>query len=218
MYYRSGVELLSLRRRAIAASLVLVFGMPPMVAGNGTAHSTPVIQTSHRLLHARLEAIYRRSPLWRQALEQLRASRRQVLVVTPDQVVVKDSVDAPAGEPFDPGVIAAAAPIPGPDNRLDVVLVVVNLPLLQSLYLQSAAPPSGLQGDIDRILIHEVYGHAIPYLLAGDLSGRCSDPEPGERAGDACSVQRENAVREELRLGRRHSYGVHDLAIVRQGR
>lgn len=211
------MDLRSVRRLVVAASLMLAFEAPPLVAGNGTAHSVPVIQTNHRLLHARLEAIYRRSPLWRQALDQLRAYRRQVVVVTPEQVVVKDSADAAGGEPFDPSVIAAAAPIPGPDNRLDVVLVVVNLPLLQSLYLQSAAPPSGLHGDIDRILIHEVYGHAIPYLLAGDLSGRCSDPEPGERAADACSVQRENAVREELRLGRRRSYGVHDLAIVRQG-
>lgn len=216
MYYRAGVELRSLSRRAIALSLVLVFGLPPLAAGNGSVHSGPVIQTNHRLLHARLEAIYRRSPLWRQALDQLRASRRQVLVVTPEQVIVKDSVEAAGGERFDPTVIAAVAPIPGPDNRLDVVLVVVNLPLLQSLYLQSAASPSGLHGDIDRILIHEVYGHAIPYLLAGDLSGRCSDPEPGERAADACSVQRENAVRDELRLGRRASYGLHDLAVVRQ--
>ncbi len=212
------MALLGLRRQTVAASLVLTFSLPPLAAGNGTAHTEPVIQTNDRLLHARLEEIHRRSALWREALAQLRASRRQVFVVTPDQVIVKDRADAPTGDRFDPNVIAAAAPIPGPDNRLDAVLVVVNLPLLQALYLQGSSPPSGLHGDLDRILVHEVYGHAVPYLLAGDLSGRCPDPEPGQRAADACSVQRENAVRDELRLGRRSGYGLDDLVLPRQRR
>jgi len=66
-------------------------------------------------------------------------------------------------------------------------------------------------------LVHEIYGHAIPYLLAGDLSGRCADPKRGERASEACSIQRENAVRAELGLGRRTDYGLSDLALARRG-
>jgi len=207
--------LLGIRRRMAAAGLILALGLPPLASANGMVHTESVIRSNDRLLLARLEAIQRRSPLWRAAIEQLRATRRQVVVVTPDQVVVKDSLDSAKGERFDPTVIAAAAPLPGPDSRLDVVLVVVNLPLLQSLYQRSAAPPSGLHNDIDRILIHEVYGHAVPYLLAGDLSGRCPDPEPGERAADACSIRRENAVREELRLGKRTGHGLEDLTLTR---
>lgn len=212
------MELPGIGRRVAALSLILTLGVPAAARADGSAHPGPVIHSSDRLLLARLEAIQRRSPLWREAVEQLRATRRRVIVATPDQVVVKDSLDAPSGERFDPTVIAAAAPVPGPDNRLDVVLVVVNLPLLQALYLQSTAPPSGLHGDIDRILIHEVYGHAVPYLLAGDHSGRCADPEPGQPAADACSIRRENAVRDELRLGRRSGYGLDDLALGRHRR
>ncbi|MGE0392504.1 MAG: hypothetical protein AB7I25_02525 [Vicinamibacterales bacterium] len=209
------MELLRIWRRMAATGLILALGLPLPALADGAMHTDPVIQAKDRLLLARLEAIQRRSPLWREAIEQLRASRRQVIVATPDQVIVKDSPDAPTGERFDPTVIAAAAPVPGPGNRFDTVLVVVNLPLLQALYHQSMAPPSGLHGDIDRILIHEVYGHAVPYLLAGDHSGRCADPAPGERATDACSVKRENAVRGELRLGRRSSYGLEDLTVTR---
>ena len=104
--------------------------------------------------------------------------------------------------------------MPGPENRLETVLVVVNPPLLHALYLEGAGSPAGLHGDIDRILVHEVYRHAVPYLLAGDLSGRCPDPAPCERAVEACSVRRENAVREELRLGRRQDHCPDALLLL----
>lgn len=205
-------------RWASTAILLTMLGLTPASAAEESTQSHQVIQTSDGLLRRRLEEIHRRSALWREAVEQLRGTRRQVLVVTPDKVVVKDSLGAPGGEPFDPRVIAAAAPVPGPDNRLETVLVVVNLPLLHALYLEGAASPTGLHGDIDRILVHEVYGHAVPYLLAGDLSGRCPDPAPRERAVEACSVRRENAVREELRLGRRQDHGLDALLLMRTRR
>ena len=69
--------------------------------------------------------------------------------------------------------------------------------------------------DLDRILVHEVYGHAFPYLQAGDESGRCPDPAAGERPQDACSIRRENAVRAELGLGRRTDYGLLSLIVGR---
>lgn len=204
--------------RRTVTSLVVVVGWPLTVSAGEPPPTGAVIQTNDRLLGARLEEIHRRSALWREAIQQLQATGRQVFVVTPDKVVVKDSLDAVSGDPFDPTVIAAAAPIPGPGNRLDAVVVVVNLPLIQALYLEGSAPPTGLHGDLDRILVHEVYGHAVPYLLAGDLSGRCPDPEPHEPATEACSIQRENAVREELRLGRRRRAGVDDLVLIRSRR
>jgi hypothetical protein len=70
------------------------------------------------------------------------------------------------------------------------------------------------EADLDRILVHEIYGHAVPYLLAGDLSGRCPDPGPNEPARDACSIRRENAVRVELGLGRRGDHGLSSLALT----
>ena len=72
--------------------------------------------------------------------------------------------------------------------------------------------------SIARILAHEVYGHAMPYLLAGHLSGKCADPLPGQRATDACAIKRENAIRGELRLGQRRDYGLDGLALVRRHR
>jgi hypothetical protein len=94
------------------------------------------------------------------------------------------------------------------------VVVVINLPLLETLY--SDATLADLEADLDRIVAHEVYGHAIPYVLAGHLSGKCADPLPGQRATDACAIKRENEIRSELRLGQRRDSGLNGLTIARR--
>jgi hypothetical protein len=99
---------------------------------------------------------------------------------------------------------------------VDEVLVVVNLHLIERLHRRTGSLPAEMNLDLDRILVHEVYGHAVPYLLAGDLSGRCADPLPGQSAADACAIRRENAVRAELGLGRRTDYGMSDLLLARR--
>jgi hypothetical protein len=90
----------------------------------------------------------------------------------------------------------------------------VNLRLVRQTHDARMSVPREFEADLDRILVHEVYGHAVPYLLAGNLSGRCADPAPQEPAGDACSIRRENAVRSELGLGRRDDHGVFSLRLA----
>jgi hypothetical protein len=46
------------------------------------------------------------------------------------------------------------------------------------------------------------------------MSGRCADPEPGQRPSEACSIRRENVVRRELGLGRRTGYDLGGLALA----
>jgi hypothetical protein len=116
---------------------------------------------------------------------------------------------------FDPGVIAEVAPVPIGETQVREVLVVVNVPLLQQVYhAQQGASFADLSRDLDRIVIHEVYGHAVPYLQVGSLAGRCADPAPGEAATEACAIRRENAVREELGLGLRVDAGLGGLTLI----
>jgi hypothetical protein len=165
------------------------------------------------MLVASLARLELQSESWRSALAEVAATGRRVIVVTPDRVRVRDS----AGEqPFDPDVIAEAQPVSTDQSRVDTVIVVINLPLLDRLY--SDATMSDLEADLDGILAHEVYGHAVPYLLAGSLSGKCADPLPGERATESCAIKRENAIRRELRLGERRSYGLDGLTLARRYR
>jgi hypothetical protein len=134
-----------------------------------------------------------------------------VLVATPGDVVVKD---ARGRNVFDYGILAEAVPVFTPESDLSVVIIVVNLELVRQIHDDRLSVPRDFEADLDRILVHEVYGHAVPYLLAGDLSGRCADPGEGESPPEACSIRRENAVRAELGLGRRADSGVYSLTLA----
>ena len=180
-----------------------------------TWRDRPPVLVEHPVLAASLARLYAGSPRWREAIDAVANTGRRVVVVTPDKVRVRDA-DGGSETPFDPEVVAEAQPVADDWSRVDVVIVVVNLPLLDKLY--SDATPADLQADLDRILAHEIYGHAIPYLLAGHLSGKCADPLPKQRATDACAIKRENEIRSELRLGQRREYGLDDLAMTRRYR
>ena len=198
----------------VSLSVTALCTSPAALAGDTAGGNT--IMTTDGTLGASLERIARRSSLWRQALERLRGTDRHVFVVTPDQVAVKDSIDDASSDAFDPTVVAAVSPIPQSDSQVRTVVVVVNLPLIEGIHRRRSSTAVELHWDLDRILVHEIYGHALPYLLAGDLSGRCADPAPGQEASEACSIRRENAVRAELRLGRRTGYGLEDLFLARR--
>jgi hypothetical protein len=138
-----------------------------------------------------------------------------VLVGMPDDVHAGTWYGRQTRKGFDRTVLAEVVPLLNRDFRIPLVVVIVNLPLIQRLHDERLSVPRDFEADLDRIVIHEVYGHAIPILLAGDLSGRCHDPQPGDRATDACSIRRENAVRAELGLGTRTDEGLSSLTLAR---
>lgn len=175
----------------------------------------PPVLVDHPVLAASLARLYAGSPRWRDALNAVADTGRRVVVITPDKVRVRDHNGGP-DTLFDPDVLAEVQPVADDWSRVDTVLVVINLPLLDKLY--SDATLADLHADLDRILAHEIYGHAIPYLLAGHLSGKCADPLPKQRATDACAIKRENEIRGELRLGQRREYGLDGLAMTRRYR
>ena len=209
-------------RTVFAVFVVVGAAMTPEVAEGqwsapsavDTADGAPLV-TTNRTLHASLQRIASRSALWREAVDTIRGAGRHVFVLTPDQVKVADELHDERTDAFDPTVLAEAAPGPDENSHVRVVLVVVNLALIEEIHRDKSRLPGELDADLDRILIHEIYGHAFPYLLAGNMSGRCADPKPHERASDACSIRRENAVREQLGLGRRMGYGLEGLALAR---
>ncbi len=203
-------------RLALAVGIAL--SAAPGYAQDTVSAAAPersAFRTSNAALQSSLDRLARGSALWREALESVRATGRHAVILTSDQVLVVDALDDPSRDAFDSTVLAEAAPAPSPDGRVDVVVVVVNLALLEGIHRRRGALPSEFNADLDRILLHEIYGHAVPYLLAGDLSGRCPDPKPHERAIDSCSIRRENAIRAELGLGRRTTYGLDSLALTR---
>jgi hypothetical protein len=184
-------------------------------AGRAAADDSPV-QTTNPALQASLDRLAR-SASWREALDAVRATGRRAIVVTPNQLrTVNPASRRDDDDQFDDTLLAEVAPVVDGGLRVDAVVIVVNLALLQQRHEAQRLLPIEFEMDLDRILVHEIYGHAIPYLLAGTLAGRCADPQPRERAIDACSIRRENTVRAELGLGRRVDYGLQGLSLSRQ--
>lgn len=200
---------------AIAVTAIGLMGVTPMAVRTEAASgdgSAPLV-TRHPELIAALERIARGSASWRAALAALKATGRQAVILTPDQVVVRDSATGTVAE-FDRTAVAEVSPVAGPAGAVSAVLVVVNVERMQQLHDRRGSLPGEFHADLDRVLAHEVYGHAVPYLAAGHLSGRCADPAPGQAATDSCAIQRENVIRGELRLGRRTDAALGGLILA----
>jgi hypothetical protein len=175
----------------------------------------PPLVAEHPVLSASLSRLYVSSTRWREAIHAVADTGRRIVVLTPDKVKVRDVSGADESS-FDHDVIAEVQPIADDWSRVDTVVVVVNVPLLDRLY--SDATMADFEADLDSILAHEVYGHAVPYLLAGHLSGKCADPLPRQRPADACAIKRENEIRAELKMVQRRGYGLDGLTLARRFR
>jgi hypothetical protein len=190
-------------------ALLHAAGDPP------TGPDQAVIVVGNPTLRASLDRIYRNSALWRAELERVASTGRRIVVLTSDQVSIAPTSVGGQASLVDDGLLAEVSIVVGEGTRVDAVLVAVNLRLLDQAHQERGLPWSHRDADLDRILVHEVYGHALPYILAGDQSGRCADPALGQRATDACAIRRENAVRAELGLGQRTDPGLLSLAVAR---
>jgi hypothetical protein len=214
-----GSRLLTVSSLAVVV-LVVVHVRPssaqaPLPISTLEIERSPLV-TDDRTLQASLERLSARSSIWRDALGLVHQTGRRALVVTPDRVRMIDPKNGEA-QPFDPHQLAETIPLHDHQSRVDVVVVVVNLRLLRDLHW-ARGPFLDLERDLDRILAHEIYAHAVPYLLAGTMSGQCADPRPGERAAESCAIRRENEIRSELGLGTRTEYGLDSLALRHNSR
>jgi hypothetical protein len=180
---------------------------------SSAADSHALVLAGHPSLAASLERIAKGSALWRSEIEALRPTGRLAVVVASRQVLAADPRRG-IQRAADTAVLADISLLPGTRSGIAAV-VVVDLQLLDELHDRRGSSPAEKAADLDRILVHEVYGHAFPYLRVGNASGKCADPVAGERAEQACSILRENAVRAELGLGRRTEYGLRGLALGR---
>lgn len=201
----------------LTLATVIALTMRPEIGAQAPAEPPRVVESpflaTNGILRASLERIFRGSALWREAAEAVRKTGRHVLLVTPlDPLMSQIAKVDPEG--FTPDSLAQTVPLLREDAQIPVVLVFVNLPVLKGIHDGRLSVPSHFNADVDRILVHEIYGHGVPYLLAGDLSGRCADPARGERAHEACSIRRENAVRAELGLGWRNDAGLSSLTLA----
>ena len=192
-------------RRFLTAGFVMatVIAVAPIASAQETVDGPLVV--SNPVLAACVRRLAADSHSWREAIAAVKATGRRAELVTSDQ----------ARRWIEPDTLAQLHPLADASSRIDSVLIVVNLELLQRL---SGLPATAVdfEDDVDRIVAHEVYGHAIPLLMSGTLSGHCADPATGQSAIASCAIQRENVIRREMRLGQRSDYGRDSLALARR--
>lgn len=188
----------------------LMQGPDTAVVRSGSDYS-PGLLSPHPRIRSALERIVERSRLFRDETRKVAAMGRRIVVLTTQQVLAREG--ASGDDAFDSSQIAETVALLDPDSVIRTVVVVLNLGLLEGLGRELLMRRRELDDDIDRILIHEVYAHAVPRLLG---EGICSDPVPGQRPTEACSIRRENAVRDQAGLGRRTDYGLRSLTIGRR--
>ncbi|HEY0674187.1 MAG TPA: hypothetical protein VGD27_18065 [Longimicrobiales bacterium] len=162
----------------------------------GTAVSTkPRVEILNPLLAERIQHISRQSPSFRGAWSMIQSSGVRVRIGTYRQLQnqlprwYRDHPDEWGG------VTVMSADVRA---RLDGAVVAVRIAPLQDIARQL---PSGgddyVLSQIDRILIHEIYGHLTPVIATRDPAQECPDQL---RAGEVtpCVQVRERQVAAEL--------------------
>jgi hypothetical protein len=175
-------------------------------------HSAAILSTQPRLVAA-LNRLLSRSRAFAREAAWLAARGKHVTVVARREVPWA-ALARSAGARFNRESAAAAMPLSDADGKVRNFLVVVDLAMLGRLEREKHFVRSDIEKDITRLLIHEIYGHAMPWLLNGERGG-CFDPGPGQLPVNACSIRRENRIRGELGLGRRIDFGLDSFAVGR---
>lgn len=198
-----------------ALTLILAAGCasPSLLAPRSaiTIESADIIEVTDTTLALRMGVLASQSSIWRAGLDTIRANGFRVLVATPEQV---------------PGLVAGmetyrarhfgeVIPIRDRWGAIIGAVVTVDVPRLERLYRLTGLPDEMLDLDIDRILIHEIYGHVVPLSQTRTIPGGCPDPKPGAPAETSCAIRRENRIREELGLEPRVTYDLRGLSIGR---
>ena len=164
-------------------------------------------------LATRIERLEQRSARFRQAMAAARAGRIPVLIGTTVQVTARlapriaISDELPYGHlgEFLVGRVAGSTEIYFIAIRVPIAEI-EKIPWRRGVFGGSAR--RWVDETVDAVLIHEIWGHMVPVLEAGDYSGKCEDPKRFQSVNQSCAMQRENALRRELGLPPRTHYSI----------
>lgn len=193
-----------MRRLILATTLALATG------GCASAPWTPVpvpasgprLIVRDSLLAARIASIEARSPTFRRALAALEAQPVAIVVVTTG--AVKETMPEHVRK-LQPGQTVRFTHKEA--SRPPFIIVIVNPALLRHIQERGGASDDAVLRDLDHVLIHEIYGHAIPYSASAGTGSPCLDM--------LCAIPRENSVRREMGASIRRERGARALEVYR---
>jgi len=92
----------------------------------------------------------------------------------------------------------------GFDDTLTRSVVALRLEWLRGVHGLAGDEEAGTEAfdaALEKLLIHEVYGHLTPVVKTRSLRYHCADPRPGERHEESCVGQREQLILDEIEHG-----------------
>jgi hypothetical protein len=166
-------------------------------------------------LRARIKGLEKHSPRFYAAMERARLGNIPVIIGSPVQVHERVAARAGLSERLDGQRVGEFVVRRTEAGRAEIEFIAIRIDVARvrrgagwRALLGAAAQRRWFDANIDAILIHEIWGHLVPVIEAGDLTGNCPDPRAGESAGSSCVMQRENDLRTELGLKPRRSYAI----------
>ncbi len=171
-------------------------------------------------LAARIELLEQRSPRFGAAMSRARQGSIPIVIGTPDQVrdlvAERLSLGLQMGNDRVADFLIHTPDVGSP--QISLIVIRVHLDRIRGATRWRAPLGIGrgrarrwMNATTDAMLIHELWGHLIPIVEAGDYTGNCSDPAPGQPDLESCVMQRENELRRELGLKPRAQYSLRLL-------
>lgn len=171
----------SVRRwcRALARALTLVCWADSGASIAAWRRGEGGVRVLDPLLAARVRLLAEEAPSFARALGRLEASGVPILVGTREQLA----------EVLPPELRTSAAwagiTVARGGGRLDRAAVAIRPECLRELHRSFGNSGATFLEVLDGLLIHEIYGHLLPTVEAGDARVRCPDPVRGQRLADS---------------------------------
>ena len=146
------------------------------------------------LLAEHIAQIAQKSPTFRAAWEKLQSSGVPISIGTDAQL----RPELPSWYRNHPRNWAGVTVARGGEGDLSSAVVALSVNAMKQIAEDAVYTGNDyLTGELDRVLIHEIYGHLVPVVEAHDMAKGCPDAvRPGE--SQSCVSVREAVIAAEL--------------------
>ena len=177
---------------AVSCAALLFSACAKQQLGQASPKSEGVTVLSSELA-GHIAQIAEKSPTFRASWQKLHSSGVPIRIGTDRQL----HAELPSRYRKQPRNWTAVTLARGRTGNLSHVVVALNENAMEIIAERAASGDEYMKGELDRVLIHEIYGHVVPVVEARDMSKGCPDaPRPGESR--SCVSIREAEIAAEL--------------------
>lgn len=185
-----------IRRRwlVVSAALAALSTACARAQAPQTSYKSAGVVVMDKLLAEHITQISQKSPTFRAAWQKLQSADVPISIGTDAQL----RAELPSWYRNHPGNWAGVTVAKGGEGSLNSAVVALSVSAMKQIAEDAVYTGTDyLTGELDRVLIHEIYGHLVPVVEARDMAKGCPDAvRPGE--SQSCVSVREAEIAAEL--------------------